>query len=64
MFPASAQSMFPETRCANAATHSSIAAWTTSVPTTRCGVSLNPRIRPTAISVPDPAEVMPSTTPT
>ena len=61
--PASPKSTLPETRWASAATHSSTAAWATSVPTTRCGLSRKPRMRPMAISVPEPADVMPSTKP-
>ena len=50
--------------CAAAAAQSRIAAWNTSVPTTRVGTRRKIRIRPTAISAPLPAEVTPSTKPT
>jgi uncharacterized membrane protein YfcA len=49
MFPASPKSTFPATMWASPAAHSSIAAWKTSVPTTRVGTSRNSRISPTAI---------------
>ena len=61
--PMSAKSMLPDSRCANAATHSRTAACATSVPTTRWGLRRKPRIRPMAISVPEPADVTPSTRP-
>ena len=62
--PASAKSTLPAVTCASPAAQSRIAAWNTSVPTTRCGESRNSRISPTAISAPLPAEVTPSTKPT
>ena len=62
--PARAKSTFPAVTCASPAAHSRIAAWNTSVPTTRVGASRNSRISPTAISAPLPAEVTPSTKPT
>jgi len=63
MLPASPKSMFPPTQCAAPAAHSRTAAWKTSVPTTRCGVSWKIAIRAMAISVPLPAEVNPITKP-
>ena len=62
--PARPKSTLPATTCESPAAQSRIAAWKTSVPTTRCGESLNSRISPTAISAPLPAEVTPSTKPT
>ena len=62
--PTSAKSTLPATMWARPAAHRRIAAWNTSVPTTRVGMSRKPRIRPTAISAPLPAEVTPRTKPT
>src|SRR3954465_2749927 len=64
MLPASPKSTLPATTCDSPAAQSRIAAWNTSVPTTRCGESRNKRISPTAINAPLPAEVTPSTNPT
>ena len=64
MLAARRKSTLPATIWASPAAHSRIAAWNTSVPTTRVGDRRNSRIRPTAISAPLPADVMPSTKPT
>ncbi len=45
------------------AAHRSTAAWKMSVPTTRWGVSRKTAIRMIAISVPEPADVIPITKP-
>src|SRR6478736_3786538 len=45
------------------AAHSMIAAWKTSVPTTRCGVRRKTMISASPTSAPEPTEVMPSTMP-
>ena len=57
------KSTLPPIQCAAPAAQSRIAAWKTSVPTTRCGVSRKIAIRAIAISVPLPAEVRPMTKP-
>src|SRR3954451_5117030 len=62
--PARPKSTFPATTCDRPAAHRRIAAWKTSVPTTRCGLRRKRRISPTAISAPLPAEVTPRTKPT
>ncbi len=54
MLPASARSTLPLIKCAIEATRSSSAAWKTSVPTTRSGVSRKTRISATAIGAPEP----------
>jgi len=63
MFPASMKSTFPPTTCARPAAQSRIAAWKTSVPTTRCGVRRKIAISMIAITVPLPAELRPITKP-
>ena len=63
MLPIRPKSTLPTTRCASPAAHSRIAAWKTSVPTTRCGVRRKTRISARPISAPEPTEVMPSTKP-
>ena len=55
--------MLPPIQWAMPAAQSRTAAWKTSVPTTRCGVSRKIAISAIAISVPLPAEVRPITKP-
>src|SRR3954449_6415463 len=61
--PMRAKSTLPPTQCASPAAHSMIAAWNTSVPTTRRGVRRNRRISAGPISAPLPTDVRPSTVP-
>src|SRR3954453_2075817 len=61
--PMSAKSTLPPTQCARPAAHSMIAAWKTSVPTTRRGVRRKSRMSAGPISAPLPTEVSPRTTP-
>src|SRR3954449_6840414 len=63
MVPIRAKSTLPPIQCANPAAHSMIAAWKTSVPTTRRGVRRNSRMSAGPIRAPLPTEVRPSTTP-
>src|SRR3954469_23289551 len=63
MVPIRAKSTLPPIQCANPAAHSMIAAWKTSVPTTRRGVRRNSRMSAGPISAPLPTDVRPSTTP-
>src|SRR5919112_849976 len=63
IMPMSAKSTLPPTQCASPAAHSRIAAWNTSVPTTRTGVRRNSRMSAGPMSAPLPTEVSPSTRP-
>src|SRR3954453_20880981 len=55
--------MLPATTCASPAAHSNTAAWKTSVPTTRCGVSWKTRMSARPISAPLPTDVTPRMNP-
>ena len=59
----SPRSTLPETQWARPALHSRIAAWKTSVPTTRWGVSRKTTIRARPTSAPEPTDVMPTSRP-
>src|SRR4051794_29395114 len=63
MVPIRAKSMLPPTQCARPAAHSRIAAWKTSVPTTRRGVRRKRRISAGPIRAPEPTDVSPSSRP-
>ena len=63
MLPARTKSTLPLTQWARPAAQSRIAAWKTSVPTTLFGVSRKTAISRIAITVPEPAEVIPITNP-
>ena len=63
MLPARTKSTLPPTQWARPAAQSRIAAWKTSVPTTFFGERRKTAISRIAITVPEPAEVIPITKP-